>query len=154
MALFDCRGLAMPLRTPTDRTIFEEIWSRSAKPRTGVSSGKLLMTEASNRERTKRKLAAHVASGNVAALGRNLPSMPEAQRSSIASDVLSTLALRAEGGASFNKHLTSQAENVPSSVDVSIMNRAASTARPVSYFETCIPSRATDASALGASLST
>jgi hypothetical protein len=69
-------------------------------------------------------------------------------------DVLSALALRAEGGASFNKRLTSQAENVPSSVDVPIMNRAASTARPVSYFETCIPFRATDASALGAGLST
>jgi hypothetical protein len=45
-------------------------------------------------------------------------------------DVLSSLAPRAEGGASFNKRLTSQAENVPSS-DVPIVNRAASTALPV-----------------------
>jgi hypothetical protein len=45
---------------------------------------------------------------------------------------------------------TSQAENVSSSVGVSIMNRAASTARPVSYFETRISFRATDASAVGA----
>jgi hypothetical protein len=41
-------------------------------------------------------------------------------------DVLPTLALCTEGGDSFNKRLTSQTENVPSSVDVPIMNRAAS----------------------------
>jgi hypothetical protein len=45
-------------------------------------------------------------------------------------DVLSTLAPRAQGGASFDKRLTSQAENVSGSVCVPIMNRAAMTAPP------------------------
>jgi glutathione S-transferase len=39
-------------------------------------------------------------------------------------------------GASFCKRLTSQAENVPRSIDIPVMNRSAILASPVSYFET------------------
>ena len=70
-------------------------------------------------------------------------------------DVMSsrTLALRAYGGAFFCKRLTSQTEMVASSVDVSIMDRAASVTLPFSYFETCDTFRASDHTAVGTDLS-
>jgi hypothetical protein len=54
--------------------------------------------------------------------------------------------LRGVVGASFCKRLTSQAENVPRSIDIPVMNRSAILASPVSYFETLEAFRPPDAS--------